>query len=72
MDRYSTGSLIYKKGIDDVFEVKNEIKIKNTIINNKTKSDKPIKSENKKANISLKDVDDKMMTIDDFLDDFDI
>ncbi len=72
MDRYSTGSLIYKKGIDDVFEVKNEIKIKNTIINNKTKSDKPIKSENKKTNISLKDVDDKMMTIDDFLDDFDI
>ena len=72
MDRYSTGSLIYKKGIDNVFEIKNELETKNNITNNKPKQNKDSDKENKVSEISLKDVDDRMMSIDDFLDDFDI
>ena len=71
MDRYSIGSLIYKKGITDVFETKclitkDDIKVIQDI--NIDKENK-VHQENKP---SLKDIDDKMMTIDDFLEDFNV
>lgn len=68
MDRYSTGSSISKTKIDDVYEisylVKREIEEK--------KISKPVtKEESKeKKEVSLKEIDDKFMTIDDFLDNF--
>ncbi len=70
MDRYSVGSTISKKGIDDVYEVvllsKDEIKTKEEI-------SKPVSKEDTKESkkVSLKEIDDKFMTIDDFLDNFD-
>lgn len=70
MDRYSTGSTISKSMIDDVYEIKELIK--DDLENSKDIS-KPIsKQESKeKKEISLKEIDDKFMTIDDFLDNFD-
>ena len=62
MDRYSTGSSIIKGDIKDVFiqtelvkkqSVKQEVEIKETVV-----KEKP----------SLKEIDDKLMTIDDFID----
>ena len=66
VDRYSTGTIINKKGINDCFEVMSLIK-KNEeeIINN----DEIIFEE---EIIDLDEVDDKILTIDDFLDDFKI
>ena len=60
-DRYSTGSSL-KETIDDV-----------TLIVNLENEESyvPSKEESfKKENVSLKEIDEKMMTIDDFLDDF--
>ena len=68
MDRYSAGSLIYKKGITDVFEETNLI-TKNDI--KTSKKDETQKKETKN-NPSLKDIDDRMMVIEDFLDDFNV
>ena len=70
MDRYSTGSTISKSIIDNVYEVKELTK--DDLENSKDIS-KPIsKQESKeKKEISLKEIDDKFMTIDDFLDNFD-
>ncbi len=70
MDRYSTGSTISKSIIDDVYEIKELTK--DDLENSKDIS-KPIsKQESKeKKEISLKEIDDKFMTIDDFLDNFD-
>ena len=69
MDRYSTGSSITKGNI---------IKILNTVTLEKDeqlkKEDavKPVNKEEEKAKkeLSLKEIDDKFMTIDDFLDNF--
>ena len=58
-DRYSTGSTISKIKINDVFEkVKLEKDKKEEII------------EEAKEEVSLEQIDEKIMTIDDFLDDF--
>lgn len=62
LDRYSTGSTLSKKDIDKVFleaKLYEEEKIE-------------ILKDDKETPISLKSVDEKIMTIDDFLDDFDI
>ena len=62
MDRYSTGSQISKKEIIDAFEVKNlETKEKFNEVNEE------VESIPKKDQIDLKSIDDRLMTIDDFL-----
>ena len=70
MDRYSTGSTISKTKLDDVYEVaslsKDEIKDIKEVSKPITKEE----SKEKKA-VSLKEIDDKFMTIDDFLNNFD-
>ncbi len=70
MDRYSAGSSITKKKIDNVYEVanltKDDIKLVNEISKPVTKEESKSKKE-----VSLKEIDDKFMTIDDFLDNFD-
>ena len=61
LDRYSTGSSLSKKNIDKVLletKVYEEEKIEQSSID--------------KKEVSLKNVDEKIMTIDDFLDDFNI
>ena len=70
MDRYSIGSTISKSVIEEVYETINLSK-DNTKINENIS--KPVtKEESKeKKEISLKEIDDKFMTIDDFLDNFD-
>ena len=62
VDRYSTGTVINKKGIKDCFEIINLTK--------ETKEEKQYEEEI--IDISLDDVDEKILTIDDFLDDFKI
>ena len=62
VDRYSTGTVINKKGITDCFE---EVSL------TKDKKEEPI-IEEEIIDISLDDVDEKILTIDDFLDDFKI
>ncbi len=62
VDRYSTGTVINKKGIIDCFE---EVSL------TKDKKEEPI-IEEEIIDISLDDVDEKILTIDDFLDDFKI
>lgn len=69
MDRYSVGSLTYKKGIDDVFEIKREVEIKSVKKDNNNKKKPEVKEEKQ---VSLKSIDDRMMSIDDFLNDFEI
>ena len=65
MDRYSTGSQISKKQLVDAFLV-NELSkcddINDNIDNNMTNDSIP-----KKEQISLEEIDDRLMTIDDFL-----
>ena len=56
-DRYATGSSI-KKNIEDVFEIK------------ELESKDEVKAPVEKENVSLETIDEKIMTIDDFLDDF--
>jgi len=69
MERYSIGSLIHKSGIDDSFEVVSLTKKEE--INTNSKQDMEEKKEEPKK-VSLKDIDDKIMTIGDFLEDFDV
>ena len=64
-DRYSTGSSISKKKVLDVFEVKELISKEELEV----LEEEEIESIPKK-DVSLKEIDDKIMTIDDFLDDF--
>ena len=70
MDRYSTGSNISKSKIDTVCEY---IELKKDDVKEKKEVSKPVtKEESKeKKEVSLKEIDDKFMTIDDFLDNFD-
>ena len=70
MDRYSTGSAISKTKIDEVYEIASLTKATKEI---KEEISKPVtKEESKeKKEVSLKEIDDKFMTIDDFLDNFD-
>ncbi len=68
MDRYSVGSVINKNGFDDAF-IKLELLKKEEI---ETSDKIEHKNSKKQEEVSLKSIDDKMMTIDDFLDDFEI
>ncbi len=67
-DRYSTGSTISKKKIKDVFELR-LLKTKSDLEN---EEDIEVLDEIQKKDVSLKEIDDKIMTIDDFLDDFEV
>ena len=69
MDRYSTGSTITKKKLDNVYEVSHLTK--DDVTNKKEVTKSVTKEEAKeKKEVSLKEIDDKFMTIDDFLDNF--
>ena len=63
-DRHSTGSSISKTKVKDVF-VTCELTTKKDI-----EEEVEVLDEMPKEKVSLKEIDDKMMTIDDFLDDF--
>ncbi len=66
MDRYSIGSTISKKKIDYVYE--------NVSLTKETVEEKIVSKENKepkKSEVSLKEIDDKFLTIDDFLNNLD-
>ncbi len=65
-DRYSTGTNLSKQNILDVF-VKKELENPKKL---DVDEEKP--KEIEKENISLKSIDERIMTIDDFLDDMDI
>lgn len=63
VDRYSTGTQIEKKEITDFF-------IKKELQKDFDKEEEPVKEEKKE--ISLESIDDRIMTIDDFLDNIEI
>ena len=69
MDRYSIGSTITKKKLDNVYEIigltKDDVDIKKDVTKSVTKEESKEKKE-----VSLREIDDKFMTIDDFLDNF--
>lgn len=69
MDRYSTGSQISKKEITDCFIV-SELTKKESFENNSDNNiiEEETKPIPKKEQISLEEIDDRLMTIDDFLD----
>jgi topoisomerase-4 subunit A len=78
MDRYSIGSTIVKANVEDVYEkvklTKEEIKEEHFDDAKKDEEidKKPVEKYVKpKKEVSLKEIDDKFMTIDDFLDNFD-
>ncbi len=62
LDRYSTGTQLSKKGIKSVFK-KEELMKKETL-------EHPREEKEEKSQINLATVDQKMMTIDDYLNDF--
>ncbi len=64
-DRYSTGTNLSKQNIIDVF-------IEKTLENPNIDSNIETKEEIKREDISLESIDNRIMTIDDFLDDLDI
>ena len=70
MDRYSVGSNISKSKIDVVYDI---IKLAKDDTNKKEEVSKPVtkKESKEKKEVSLKEIDDKFMTIDDFLNNFD-
>ena len=61
MDRYSTGSQISKKEIIDAFINSEMIKLKDVT------SDSKIEEKKETKKVSLKEIDDRLMTIDDFI-----
>ena len=63
-DRYSTGKEITKHELFDAFLVKELEIYSDDVDNNTKKEEKPVP---KKEKISLKEIDDRLMTIDDFL-----
>ena len=70
MDRYSTGSAISKSKLDLVSDIASLTK--DDIEKTKEISKPVTKEETKeKKEVSIKEIDDKFMTIDDFLDNFD-
>lgn len=64
MDRYSTGSAISKLQFVDVFIEKKLEKIEDNDEISKPLKEEPVKE---KTKVSLKEIDDRLMTIDDFL-----
>ena len=67
MDRYSTGSQITKRKIQTAFLVPNLENIENK---NEVKDEEiEILEEPEKKTVSLKEIDERLMTIDDFLND---
>lgn len=68
-DRYSTGTTLSKNGINDCFVVIDLITEKQ---NKEDKTEKVEVVEEEIIDISLDEVDEKILTIDDFLDDFEI
>ena len=64
LDRYSTGSQISKKELEDAFVISELENKEENNPNNKKETEEVIK---KKEKISLKEIDDRLMTIDDFL-----
>jgi len=71
-DRYSTGTTISKKGITDCFEIVELSKEESKEIKQEIKSDVKEEIVEEIIEISLEEVDEKILTIDDFLDDFEI
>ena len=72
-DRYSTGSQITKQKLNDAFVVAGLTKVKkeqDALIDTEEGEEKQVKEEvktPKKDQISLQEIDDRLMTIDDFL-----
>lgn len=62
MDRYSTGSTIVKEQVLDAFKEVTLIKKEDLVQDVELKEEKPTKK------VSLKEIDDRLMTIDDFID----
>ncbi len=62
LDRYSTGSQVIKGLLTDAFVVL-ELQKKDDLLQQQS----PVEVIQKKKTISLKEIDDKLMTIDDFL-----
>ena len=60
MDRYSTGSIITKKKIVDAFIVCNLVK-------KGENSDVSINNDASKPRLSLKEIDERLITIDDYI-----
>ena len=72
MERYSVGSVINKNGFDSAY-IKQDLVVKQEEITSQVEDvSKKEEKTKEKSKVSLKDIDDKMMTIDDFLDDFDV
>ena len=77
MDRYSTGSTITKGYVEDIYEpivsIKNKLSKNNDNHVVQETLDIPVEKDivnDKKEKVSLKEIDDKFLTIDDFLDNF--
>jgi len=68
-DRYSTGTTLSKNGINDCFEAI-ELVAEKQIKEEKKETEEIVEEEI--IDISLDEVDEKILTIDDFLDDFEI
>ena len=70
MDRYSIGSMISKTVIDDIYDI---VTLEKDNLEEEQEVSKPITKEESRENkeVSLKEIDDKFLTIDDFLDNFD-
>ena len=76
MDRYSTGSSLSKKKVNSVYKItyltkdEEEKIVKEDNNKNENKKEKDNKKIKEKKEVSLKEIDDKFLTIDDFLDNF--
>ena len=64
LDRYSTGSQISKKELEDAFVISELEKKEENVLSEKEEIEEAIP---KREKISLKEIDDRLMTIDDFL-----
>lgn len=62
MDRYSTGSVLSKDKVKEAFTI-SELKKKDDLV-----IEPEIKAKEEKPKVSLKEIDDRLMTIDDFID----
>ena len=61
MDRYSTGSIISKDQLKEVFIVNDLVKKEDIEV------EPAIEKKTEKQQVSLKEIDDRLMTIDDFI-----